>query len=390
MSEWRTREEVYEDQYDLENLSEQELEQLAQEFTARFDSVQQDYFRRMGQHIKALGELTPSDIHVIQQTQRMNRNLDSIKKQIAKVTNITESDVEDLFVEAAKTDPRIAQITGTKDYDDILSNRQLRRIIEAQARETARNMRNLSNTTVVSAPYKRIIDTAITALTSGTTDYNSAIRSAVKQAGSIGLEVTDKGTTKVEYESGYKRRLDTAARMNVLDGMRHVNQNIINELGTMYGANGIEIDAHPLCAKDHLPYQGKQFTQEDFDAIQSDLPRPFGEWNCRHIWHPIIMGVTQPTYTEEQLKLFEQYSTEEIEIDGKTKTRYEWSQEMRRIETAQRQQRDTRTLAKQCNDGELQKTCTANIKALWDKYDRITPYMQFDRTKFDAVANAKL
>ena len=143
--------------------------------------------------------------------------------------------------------------------------------------------------------------------------------------------------------------------MNILDGVRHVNQSVMQlyarragklpagfagqifdfcptqsrsagrYVGEVFGANGVEIDAHPLCAEDHLPYQGKQFSNEDFEKLQSSLPRPFGEWNCRHTWSPIILGISRPRYTDGELQEMNDYSEEEIEIDGKVKSRYQWS-----------------------------------------------------------------
>ena len=81
-------------------------------------------------------------------------------------------------------------------------------------------------------------------------------------AGAMGLRVRDTGTRAVQYESGHTRRVDTAVRMNVLDAMRRMNQRAMEEVGREFGADGVEIDAHMLCAEDHLPYQGQQFSNE--------------------------------------------------------------------------------------------------------------------------------
>ena len=150
--------------------------------------------------------------------------------------------------------------------------------------------------------YRGAIDEAVSAVQSGTEDYGSAIRRVIREAGQSGLRVAERGQRMVDYESGYYRRLDTAVRMNVLDGVRHLNQSIMEELGRQFGADGVEIDAHMLCAEDHLPYQGGQYSNEEFEEIQDSLQRPFGEWNCRHSWHPIILGVSPRTYTDGELE----------------------------------------------------------------------------------------
>ena len=231
-------------------------------------------------------------------------------------------------------------------------------------------MRNLSNTTVLSRPYQDVIDRAVTAVQRGTTDYNTAIRSAVRRAGQAGLRVVD-GSAVVDYESGWSRRLDSAARMNILDGVRHLNQSIMEEIGRQTGADGVEISAHMLCAPDHAPYQGTQMTNEAFEQLQDTLERPFGDWNCKHNWWPIILGISEPAYTEEQLREYRAYSSNTIEIEGRTKTRYEWSQEMRRCETAIRQQKDVAKLAEAAGDETLQRQCQRNIVALQDRYKQL-------------------
>ena len=253
----------------------------------------------------------------------------------------------------------------------LVDDAAVRRIMNAQLRETAGRLENLANTTVVSEGYRRAVDAGVSAVQSGVEDYGAAIRRSLREAGQMGLRIREDGTRAVEYASGYTRRLDTAVRQNILDGVRHLNQSIMEEVGREFGADGMEIDAHMLCAEDHLPYQGRQFSNQDFEEIQASLPRPFGEWNCRHSWHPIMMGISQPAYTPEQLQEMRDFSTEEIEIDGRTKTRYEWSQEMRRTETLIRQQKDTAILAEAVGDRDLQRQCQGRIVALNDQYKEL-------------------
>ena len=181
--------------------------------------------------------------------------------------------------------------------------------------------------------------------------------------------------------------------MNVLDAMRQMNQRVMEEVGRQFGADGVEIDAHFLCAPDHLPYQGGQYTNEEFREIQDSLDRPFGEWNCRHTWSPILMGVSPPAYSPEQLEQFERYSTEPVEVDGVTRTRYEWSQRMRRMETDIRRCKDTATLARYAGDGALRRECQGRVNALTREYERLSERAglgpEFRRTYVAGFRDAK-
>lgn len=345
------------------------LQALLDSFEARMTKLNDMYLRLMGEHIADIGTLWPSDVHRLQQIRRMNKNLHDIERRIAEVAGQSREEIETLFQRIAQEDARMAgKILGARDTVNVKDNLPLQRILRAQARETAGRMTNLANSTALSGKYRDAVDVAVNAVQSGVEDYGSAIRRVIREAGQSGLRVRENGTRVVDYESGRSVRIDTAARMSVLDGVRHLNQSVMEEVGRQFGADGVEIDAHMLCAEDHVPYQGGQYSNEEFEQIQDSLQRPFGEWNCRHSWHPIMMGISPRTYSDDELSEMRRYSTEPIEIDGRTKTRYQWSQEMRRVETRIRQVKDTATLARYSGDDVLRRQCQQQIGILNERY----------------------
>lgn len=389
---WMTRKQVRSQPFS--RYDETGLQKLLDAYQRTMERLNEQYLRMMGEHIRDIGTMWPSDVHRLQQIRRMNRNLSQLQRRIGVAAEREEAEIGRVFRQIAEEDERMARrILGVPDTAQVKDNTYLRRILEAQARETAGRMRNLSNTTVVSDYYRHAIDEGVSAVQSGVEDYGSAIRRVLREAGQSGLRVTDEGVRKVDYESGYSRRLDTAARMNILDGVRHLNQTIMEGVGREFGANGVEIDAHMLCAEDHLPYQGGQYSMEEFEEIQDSLQRPFGEWNCRHSWHPIMLGISPPTYTTEELERMERYSTEPVTIDGRTKTRYQWSQEMRRCETAIRQQKDTATLARYAGDDALRQRCQGTIVRLNRHYEELSEKAglgpEFRRTYVGGFRDAK-
>lgn len=167
----------------------------------------------------------------------------------------------------------------------------------------------------------------------------------------------------------------------MLDGVRSLNQDVLNQLGKEFGADGIEISAHMLCATDHLPYQGLQFSNKEFERIQNLLDRPFGMWNCKHTMHPILLGISQPAYSREELEMYRQYSTEAVTIDDVTMSRYEWSQQQRRIETAVREQKHIANAAKAVGDPVLRREAQRNINRLSAQYAKIGEVTGLGRQK---------
>lgn len=350
-------------------LSERQLRALLVLFDERMQVITSQYLTAMGEHIKNIGSLLPSDVHRLTEMRRSGLNTERIQREIVKSAEISVADLNTVFRAVAESNQQFAeQWFGSSRTPRVKGAPQLstpiERSIKAQLRVTAQAFKNLSQTTIQSGAYQNAVDAAVSAVQSGVTDYTSAIRNAVREAGRDGL--------RVQYPSGVTRRLDTAVRQNVLDGVRSLNNDILQQLGNEYGADGIELSAHALCAEDHLPYQGKQFSTEDFAQLQNTLERPFGQWNCRHTMFPIILGVSKPVHSQEELAAYARNSQELIEIDGRTKTRYEWTQEQRRIETAIRQQKDIANLAKASGDDTLRREAQANINALQGRYAQIS------------------
>lgn len=347
-------------------LSELQLDAILEVFQKRMQDVTEEYLKRMGEHLKEIGTLTASDINRVVELKRVGYNVEQMKREIAKAAEASIKDVDKVFEAVAESDARFAADVFAADHTpNIKNNPTLERILKAQAKITKQALANLSQTTITAEAYKNAVDVAIQAVQSGVTDYQTAIRKAMKDAAVDNL--------KVKYPSGLTRRLDSAMRMNILDGIRAVNQDISYQLGKEFGADGVEISAHAMCAEDHLPYQGKQMSIKEFERLQNVvLDRPLGMWNCRHTWHYIILGVSVPQYSQQELRDYRRNSSERITIDGETKSRYEWTQEQRRIETAIRQQKDIAVAAKASGDMTARRECQYIIGELEKRYAKVS------------------
>lgn len=83
------------------------------------------------------------------------------------------------------------------------------------------------------------------------------------------------------------------------------------------------------------------------------------------------------------------------DIDGKQKTGYEVSQDMRRLETATREQKRIRDMARESGDKTLAKQCNERIKSYRAKYDEIAEkagikpdYKRMNVNKSDSIYNS--
>ena len=341
-------------------MTDSQIDALIEMFQARMQKVADEYLKRMGQQVREIGEIIPSDQTRLIQLKKLDANIAYIQREIAYVVDASIEDIARIFEAIAQENARFAEAY----FGPGVSTETLMQSVRAQLEVTAGEMANLSRTTVVSSIYRDVIDRGIQAAHAGVEDYRSAMRRALREASAEGL--------RVKYASGLTRRLDSAVRMNVLDGIHALNQANMDAIGSAFGADGVEISAHPMCAEDHLPYQGRQFTNAEFAELQDSLPRPIGMWNCRHIAYPILLGISLPAHSAQELEEYRSGSTEQIEIDGAAHSRYEWTQVQRAIETAVRYKQDEITLAKAAGDDVLVRDARRKIRELDSYYSKIS------------------
>lgn len=213
--------------------------------------------------------------------------------------------------------------------------------------------------------YRNLVDLAISDVATGRVSWSSAVRRALRETADSGLRVLD-------YESGYSRRLDSAMRQNVLDGVKAIATEVSRLNGELIGADGWEISAHNYCAPDHLPYQGRVFTKAEFEQIQESLDRKFETWNCRHTVYPVDLKTSVPGYTEAELEKMARVSTEKKEFEGKIYTAYEATQMQRRLETKIRKHKDRANMAKAAGDDITRRVEQLRINQLTDKYMQLS------------------
>ena len=361
---------------------------LFEAFTERYAKelarINTRYLTAMAERIGEIGRLKRVDFHRLERLRAYGSDFEAMKRELAALTGRTERAIQAL-IEAAAVESygemeRLSEMTG-RPLIPYAENAALQATADAIARQTAGTLRNLSNTSAIGyavhnstgaivfrgagEAYRDAVDRAIHEVTMGLTDPAAAIRQTLK-------DLADSGLRTVSYESGRTRRLDSVVRMNVLDGMRDVYQGIQDEYGARIGADGVELSAHGTCAPDHLPYQGRQFSLKAFDELQSSLDRPFGMWNCRHAWHQIILGVSRPAYTSEEMAELRRLSTERICFEGKEMTRYEAAQLQRRIETGVRAAKDRANIAAAADDDVWRRAEQLRINQLTAKYQELS------------------
>ena len=364
-------------------LSEETLERLSERLVNRIEELNTFMIKKIGNQLYDIENLTPSQLREIFQSIKYGNDLDEIINKIAEITDKNVEDIYIIFEEVAKTTQNYAK--QFYEYKKIKfipyrQNKELQNQVKALAKITANEYLNISKTmaymkynelgekefTPISKIYQEITDKAILNISQGRESYNTVIKQTMK-------ELTSKGLRRVDYANGYSRRMDSSVRMNIMDGVRRLNIELQEQFGKEFGADGVEISHHKNPAPDHEDtVDGKQFSKEEFEKVNNSLERHVGELNCYHFVYPIVLGVSEPIYSEEQLEIDKESNKKGFEFEENHYTNYEGTQLQRKIETKIRQYKDRQIGAKAINDMNEVYHCQEKIGQLTQKYNELS------------------
>lgn len=179
--------------------------------------------------------------------------------------------------------------------------------------------------------YTHALNVALIKISTGAYSYNQALEDAVRELAKSGLRV-------VNFESGVTRQIDTAVRNAMLTASSQLAGKITMSNLQNTDTNLVEVSKHwgARTGKghgNHAAWQGGIYCVEGTDGVHENLeeatgypsdPRGLHGYNCRHSFYPFWEGISKPLEWPEE--------PPPVEINGKTYTYYQLTQEQRRIE----------------------------------------------------------
>lgn len=394
--------------------TDEQIDELIKVLVERQEKINLYVLKKIAKRIREIGEVTPSDVAALTRIRATGADVRVINQELARLTALQVTEIQSIIQTVALNtyeDAKPFFDYREQPFIPFKENKQVQKVVKAIAKQTANTFINLSKSqafmirdlqnpeilkpTSLSKTYQSVVDEAVQAVHSNVTDYNTAIRKTMNQ-------LIDSGIRYVTYDtkSGrkYTQRLDTAVRRNILDGVREIQQGVQDEVGKQFHSDGKELSAHRFSALDHEPFQGHQFTNENWEKLQSNqdfediygqkfsgVDRIIGIWNCRHFAWSIIVGKTKPTRTKEQLQKFIEDNHKGYTLkNGKHITMYECTQLQRNYELRIRQAREGIEVAKTLKDKNLQQTYENKVKNLIRQYRLFSQDCglrpQFDKT----------
>lgn len=291
-----------------------------------------------------LNEVTAQDIRTLRSH---GIDLKSIEEAISKTAGISKQKLNSLLNDVVERNQKyytevidLAHVTQPETLVDAAT-------VDAIKRQTHDTFRNLTasmgflvgNTMLKPArAYQWALDNAEMQIQSGAISYNQAIANVVRQLADSGIKVVD-------YESGHSDSIDVAARRAVMTGVNQICAKYTEQSAEYLETPYFEVSAHagardkpgPSPWSSHKDWQGKVYSIHAND-IYPNIYEVCGLGavdglegaNCRHRRNVWVEGVSERTYTDEQLAHIDDDLG--CEFDGKKYTAYEATQMQRRVE----------------------------------------------------------
>lgn len=320
------------------------------------DELLKDISRR----IRKAGAITDTAEYEIYRAQALGESKKAIAQAIARQTEINEEIIDallDYVVDASarfEDDAYLQQLT--EGYAEVMKTR------------TAEQLQNLwatapdGKTVPLQDAYARALDFAFRQTATGALDLNTAIRRAVGPLARRGLRT-------IEQKNGRSVGIEYACRRYLMDQMGQLDNAIQQQNHDRMGCDGWEISAHAACAPDHEPIQGRQYTDDEFEALNASLQRPIGRLNCRHVADPVLIGVDKPVYSEAELAQMAADNEKGVTYNGKHYTLYAAGQEQATIENAIRRMRRQVLVDEESGSADLQEH-QIRLRVLQSEYSR--------------------
>lgn len=353
------------------------LDALPEELAALYRSLEDTLLWEICSRLKAADQLNEVTVQDIRALRAHGIDLKEIKKAIQKATGVSEQKLNKLLDDVVKRNQQY--YTSVIDLAHITQPETLVSVADTWAiyQQTKRELRNITrsmgflvdNGHTMLPPakaYAWALDNAVMQIQSGAISYNQAIKTAVKQLANSGLKTVD-------YESGHHDSIDVAARRAVMTGVSQLCAKYTEQSAEYLETPYYEVSAHagardvpgPSPWSSHKDWQGKVYSIRTGDIYPSiydvcGLGAVDGleGANCRHRRYPWVEGVSERTYTDEQLQHIDDGLG--CEYDGKEYTAYEATQMQRRIERTIRKQKRLKNAYEAA--GLTGDATTANIK----------------------------
>lgn len=359
------------------------LDALPEELAELFRALEITLLEEICSRLKAADELNEVTVQDIQALRSHGIDLKSIEESISKTAGISKQKLNSLLNDVVERNQKyytevidLAHVTQPETLVDAAT-------VDAIKRQTHDTFRNLTasmgflvgNTMLKPArAYQWALDNAEMQIQSGAISYNQAIANVVRQLADSGIRVVD-------YESGHRDFIDVAARRAVMTGVNQICAKYTEQSAQYLETPYFEVSAHagardkpgPSPWSSHKDWQGKVYSiragdiyPSIYDVCGLGAVDGLEGANCRHRRNVWVEGVSERTYTDEQLAHIDDDLG--CDFDGKKYTAYEATQMQRRVKREARKLKREKAAYKAAGLHEDETAVNIRLRRLNAKY----------------------
>ena len=361
------------------------LDALPEELAELFRALEITLLEEICSRLKAADELNEVTVQDIRALRAHGINLKEIEKAIRKTSGISETKLNELLDDVVERNQKyyteliaLAHITQPETLVSVEDTWAIYEQTKQTMRNITRSMGFLVDAGRTMLPpaksYQWALDNAVMQVQSGAINYNQAIKTAVKQLADSGLKVVD-------YESGHRDQIDVAARRAVMTGVNQICAKYTEQSAQYLETPYFEVSAHagardkpgPSPWSSHKDWQGKVYSiragdiyPSIYDVCGLGAVDGLEGANCRHRRNVWVEGVSERTYTDEQLAHIDDDLG--CDFDGKKYTAYEATQMQRRVEREARKLKREKAAYKAAGLHEDETAVNIRLRRLNAKY----------------------
>lgn len=377
------------------------LDAFPEELAELFRGLELKLIEEICSRLKIADQLNEVTVQDIRALRSHGIDLEDIEKAIASTTSTGAEKLDKLLDDVVARNQKyytemvdLAQVTAPErmvEQEDVWA-------IYEQTRGQYRNLTQSMGFLVrqgrhrVMLPparaYQWALDSAGLQVMSGAVSHDQAIAEAVKQLADSGLCVAfDKDgkplKNRIAYEGDHIDHLDVAVRRAIMTGVVQLSAKYREQSVDYLETDLVETTAH-TGARDtgdgpanHKSWQGRVFRWSEkprtSNGKYSDFVKTTGYgtgeglcgWNCRHNFYPFIEGISERTYTDQELASID---PPPITFEDRTYTAYQATQMQRKLERTIRKQKRLKAAYKAAGLDEDAAAAGSKLNILDQKY----------------------
>lgn len=270
-----------------------------------YSKVEQDIAEDIARRIAKNGYLTETAKWQLKKAKEFGYFQNDVNKLLAEASGKSKKEISKIMSQAgAKSlafDDAIYRAAGLQPLA-VSKSPALAALLLQGTDTTLGLIGNFTKTTaqMSTVAFNSILDRAYIQILSGAFDPNTAIKRAIKEIASTGIE-------KIAYPSGASTSIEAAVRRAVTTGVNQSVAKLALARAEEMGCELVETSSHSGARPSHAEWQGRVFCLKGHHKTYGDFYAETGYgtgeglcgWNCYHSFYPFFEGLSTRSFSPD-------------------------------------------------------------------------------------------